>query len=434
MSVHDIKKQLTAAWGYSSNRLALNDFAFYELWVQEEIPGEIEGLWKELQALMRRFLEGESPVEEIRRLRMQTGGQMERLAAYTDALEIYEHMINRLEARFHDMGDGETDEERIQWLLRYIMRDQDSVTVNQRIQQVMGQLPVRLTKQKFFSYLREAVSIYVGGARDSADKLFYMLETAALLKRPQGLEGSYERLGDCLRKLEAQDFSNVSAEDWERLEKLIKEAGMLAEDYMVMLTLVAEMVNDLLVAAMTRRRIGKAAGEESCGRVLQAVWDGFNRGGRETLSDELLKPLEGKQEEWYERWDACCAPMDRLEQECAQDMDAELLRQISLLVSNSTFAPLEHSEPDLTPVSREEAEERAARLENQLSASWKGRHRLFVRAVMAKLLCSLPVFFGSISQVQEYITGCLESCTDEAEKGISMNLIRAIAGQEGAED
>ena len=47
-----------------------------------------------------------------------------------------------------------------------------------------------------------------------------------------------------------------------------------------------------------------------------------------------------------------------------------------------------------------------------------------VRGIMAKILSCLPVFFGSLEQLQEYVAGSLESCLDDGEAIVSIHLIQ----------
>lgn len=427
MSVYNIKKQLTAAWGYSMNRLALNDFALYEFCMQEDVPEEIRHIWDKLQAQIGQFLEGENQVEELKALRKEISGQAERPIFYGEAFKIYEHVLNRLLARFYET-DGpaaETDAERVQWILGYILKNKSMYVVNERLLEVLEALPVRLTKQKFFTYLRESLfKYYQGNPKSCMEEELSRLRITAFIGEPEGLRSSYRQLGDCLRDLEALDLRDVSDEEHERLKKLLGEAASKSEDYMWALSAASEMAGDLLTASMVRRRFGEEGGEPGSIHVLKTVLEKVKKGGGEPLSEELLKPLEGRQETWYERWDACAVPMDRLEREAKEDMDAELLRQISILLSNNEFAELEYREPDPAPLSRQEAEEMVSQFERELSESWKGKHRLFVRAVMSRLFGAMPMFLDSLEDMREFISGSMESCTDEMEKEITMALLR----------
>jgi hypothetical protein len=53
-----------------------------------------------------------------------------------------------------------------------------------------------------------------------------------------------------------------------------------------------------------------------------------------------------------------------------------------------------------------------------------------VRAVMAKVLSDLPVYFNSIDEIKEYIKGSLGSCMDQAEKETCMELLEELMDYE----
>ena len=72
----------------------------------------------------------------------------------------------------------------------------------------------------------------------------------------------------------------------------------------------------------------------------------------------------------------------------------------------------------------------ASRFFEEFSSAFEGQPRVLVRAVMAKVLSSLPVFFQSLDEVREYIRNSLESCTDYMEKAITMKLITDMMEQD----
>ncbi len=51
------------------------------------------------------------------------------------------------------------------------------MTINYKIQDVIGQLPVRLTKNKFFEMLSDGMSVYEGGTKESLNSFLYMIRT-----------------------------------------------------------------------------------------------------------------------------------------------------------------------------------------------------------------------------------------------------------------
>ena len=79
-------------------------------------------------------------------------------AAYTDAFELYEYILNRKEYGFEENVDEELEkmfeefdaEQFSAEVFNFIFADKDKVAVNAKIQQIVGQLPLRMTKARFY--------------------------------------------------------------------------------------------------------------------------------------------------------------------------------------------------------------------------------------------------------------------------------------------
>ena len=66
----------------------------------------------------------------------------------------------------------------------------------------------------------------------------------------------------------------------------------------------------------------------------------------------------------------------------------------------------------------------------QLETVFSGTSRPVMRAIMAKVLSDLPVYFHSIDEIKSYIRGSLESCGDEAEKETCKELLEELMDYE----
>lgn len=431
MKLQNVSRQLTAACRYSYNRLALNYYMYHEADVPGEEKGSASGdLGARFDALLGQFLEGECPLAELDGLRQAVILRMEQATAYTDCFQAHEYVLNRLEGKLLPGDDeaSETDEERLAWLMRFIAAPKEAVTVNERIQTVISQLPVRLTKQKFFGLVREGLQVYVGASKKGVDDMLYILRSEALLALPEGMGEAYPDLAELLRRFEEADYKQLDADAFKELSALMEQSGEKLTDYSGELMLLMDLVNDLYVILLTRTgAVMDVAEEARIKDVLAAVRDGFAAG--EEAEAELLKPLEGRQETCFEQWQACASPEDLLEELASSDPQAETLRKISLLLSSSSFMPLERQEGEQTTVDQKALERMEEELFAELANAFSGMPRLLVRAVMAKVLSSLPVFFGSLEDVKNYVEGCLDSCADEAEKAVCMRLIRQLAAQ-----
>lgn len=130
---------------------------------------------------------------------------MEQATAYTDCFQAYEYVLNRLEGRLIPAGDTdgdrETDEERLAWIMRYITETGESAVINERIQMVVSQLPVRLTKQKFFALVGEGMAVYAGSPRKNVEDMLYILRSEALLNQPAGMTLAFPQLAGMLGAL-----------------------------------------------------------------------------------------------------------------------------------------------------------------------------------------------------------------------------------------
>lgn len=433
MKLQNVSRQLTAACRYSYNRLALNYDMYYEICGRENGPGEppVRDLGSRFHPLLEGLLRGEQPLEELYGLRQAVIERMEQATAYTDCFQAYEYVLNRLEGRLIPAGDTdgdrETDEERLAWIMRYITETGESAVINERIQMVVSQLPVRLTKQKFFALVGEGMAVYAGSPRKNVEDMLYILRSEALLNQPAGMTLAFPQLAGMLAPFERADYRQMTEDEYCLLSERMKEAGEILADYTGELMLLMDLINDLCVVFLSRTgAVMDVAEEERLQAVLRAVREAFSSGAE--LDTELLRQLEGRQEVCCDQWERYSSPMDILEQEAERDPQAETLRRISLLLSGSSFVPLEPRKTGEEPVDRAELDRLVGELTGRMAEGFAGRSRLVVRALMAKVLSSLPVFFGSLDEVRDYVGGCLDSCADEAEKAVCMRLLRELAG------
>ncbi len=437
MKIQHVKKQLTAACRCAYSRLALNVYMFGEILSEGRSAalsghmGREEAQEQEFLRLMSLFLAGEPVAEALGCLREQVRREMEFITAYADSFQVYEHVFNRLESRF-GMGevlpdpDMDQDEKRLQWLMGFITASDEQTTVNQRIGQVLGQLPVRLTKQKFFSMVREALNLYKGSEGKNLDDMMYMLRSQALLDQPQGMADFNPDLEARLERFRQSDYKHMTALCYEELSQCLEQTAQLLTEAADRASLLMDLLNDLYVLALAAgQEVSHIPEEQAARAVMAAVPEKLKSG--QSLHASLLVPLEGSQETCFEEWEAWAAPLDLLEERCAWDEEAELLRKIRLLLSTSSFMSLERETREPRTVDSEELDQVIQEFAAQLTAAWEGQSRLVVRAMMAQILSSLPIFFGSLEEVERYIRGCLESCADETEKTVSLNLIRQLS-------
>ena len=435
MERQNMKKKLGAAARYSYSRLALNYYMYFEQEAdrKKEEHSFADVFRERFQQLLGDFLRGKEDTKALNALREMVSREMEIVTAYTDCFQVYEHVLNRLEYHFSP-EEGKTEPEEDDQamageIIHFLVSSRDSAVMNSRIQMVMEQLPVRFTKAKFFSLVQSGLSIYKGSAKSSLDALLYLLRTGAMLQLPEGMEASRPKLWEILQQFQTTDYRNLTAEGYQNLSAGLNLATQRLLDDSGQLMSAMDLVNDLYVLYLSRND-GMMEGKEEQGftRILSAVWEQMESekfAASDEAIEELLISLEGKQERYFEKWLRLELPI----QTDGSPEEAEMLNRLKTvdrLLSGSPFIELKESETE-DPIIDDaalEAEEHV--LFSQLEQLWKGMPKIVVRALMARILSNLPVFFNSISEVEEYIQNSFAACSDMGEKKVSMELIRGI--------
>ena len=428
-----MKKSLTAAFQYSCTRMALNYYIYFEGAAEEEnrSPWE-ETFRRDFQRIMGAVLKGESSLGELEDLRRKAMDKMEVLTAYTDCFQVYEHVLNRLELRYVPSEEKQAlpdDEVLVSEILRFLTSSRDSALMNERIQMVMEQLPIRFTKSKFFSLVQEGLSIYKGSEKSSLDAMMYVLRTESMIQLPDNMKEGYEDLYEILSMLSGADYKNLSQEEFNRLADGLQIASGQILDISGQLMLEMDLINDLYVMHLAgTHAVMDAAEKQNLTGLLQVIWtklEAEDYSIPEDQVEDMLVQLEGKQERYYERWLRYDTSGNGETGENGSEL-SEALRKTGLLLSGSSFVELEQAAGDSAEVTENMLDEEIQKFFQELSRLWDGMPRVTVRAVMARILSSLPVCFNSVPELEAYVKSSLESCTDMDEKKISMELIRTI--------
>ena len=104
--------------------------------------------------------------------------KLDTFGAYTYFMQIYEYILNRMENSA--AGTKNTDAKAFAGeLLSVISADTDVESVNMKIQEVLGELPVRLTVGRFFDMIKQGCKCYAGTRNDIVDAFMESIERCA---------------------------------------------------------------------------------------------------------------------------------------------------------------------------------------------------------------------------------------------------------------
>lgn len=363
-------------------------------------------------------------VTKLDALRNTLTDKMTVLTAYTDSLQLYEYLLNRIE---YGLTDEVYDVDAVSLaakVFRYLFKDNDKMVINSKIQLVTSQLPVRMTKQRFYEYLSDTLNIYNGSECSSLDEFVERLKTTVLLEKPEGYGTDYSEIAKMIHTLETVDFKSLKLSDYRVImEQFSLTTGRLTElvsNYL----LVMELINNLYAAVlMLPYEKSEKESVSLCIHMIEGIRDSFmdDRGIPAFVNDELTQ-IEGVQESIGEdmiQYEAVLPEIIQAHKDLMESMLVDKLYGCLLLttklLSNSLFISLEEQKENDSIADSDYIAKKKDELVLLLSDYFSTHQKEMNRAVMAALFSNMPVLFNSQEEVKQYIEYSLSHCNNSSE-------------------
>ncbi len=329
-----------------------------------------------------------------------------------------------------DKINGIQPEEFLQKLQGYLFSDKDTSVMQEKIRLVVGQLPVRMTRDKFYDCIREAFTLYKGSDKASVDGFVYVLETAGTLYRPAESLEPYEDLWSKYCQLEKADYKNMDADQYEMLAGVLEEAAKQIHGLTDFYYSMQKVVNGIYAQCLLKKYI---VSEEKLSKACQSIWKCL---AKEEYREEMLVPLEGRIEPLVEKSSYLEAVLFETVSSCKEELEKQGLTgvymdlgKVANLLSDSLFVSLEEAaEPEEASETyiQEQTKELIKKMDQKLAEVSKP----VKRAIMGEVLEKLPMVFKSQDQVMETIRTRLFGCQDLAEQAVVVDLLNDWMRQE----
>lgn len=425
---------ISATYTYSLIHLVLNYYTIKE--IQEDTSGITNDEYLSLVVdkihtiLFQTILADDVPenykeiVAQIHDLRNEMTKKMTILTAYTDALQIYEYVLNRIEYTVTGEEYPVEESELAAKVFQYLFNDNDKMVVNSKIQMVTGQLPIRMTKNRFFDYLTDTLNIYNGSDKSSVDDFVTMLKSTALLELPDDFEDAYPPIANLIKRLQDTQFKSVQLEEYREIMKEFSLVTNYLTELVSNYLLVMEIINDLYstVLALPYEKNENDV-VEVCIDMLNGLHNAFISESDipESVNEGFMK-IEGFQEELGEdimQYESILLEVvtehkDTISWIMSEQIFDNLL-SISKLMSNSLFIDLEKDEVESEPADLEYITAQRDELVVLLSDFFANHQKEVNRAIMAALFSNMPVLFNSQQEVKDYIEYSLNHCNNQGE-------------------
>lgn len=388
-------------------------------------------------------------IEKIEVLRDKVFNAVNLLTAYTDIFARYEYVSNRCEYMFkyNEKYGKISDEDFTRQIMQYIFSYEDNTAINSKISEVIAEIPLRLTKSKFFQLLSDGLSVYSKTDKKTVDDFVYMLKTSALLELPQNLsecKDLYEIYND-VKKI---NFMEITEEQFHGLEAKLEYVAEYINDRINLLMILQGIINRMYVIMLAEPYADKEDKDtKACIDLILAVNDNFNDTEYISLPDEvtdMFEFLEGVPENIDEQINRVEYVLDNIRNNhlsIVKDIMADNLYKglfiAQNLIADSLFVDLSeindifadsHIEEEDFDVEKYVSDIRDEMI-SELTDFFKNNQKPVNKSVMAVILSSLPVFFNNITEVQDYIYNSLSNCTNNAEKYAATEILKSIINE-----
>lgn len=435
-----LKLLATGFDNYATIKLSMNLFTMYEMSEEISLEGsfdsreEIEGYIDVINGALRYVFidKGNDNTEDITKeiidIRDAITDKMKILTTYTDALEIYEYILNRREPALKDTVDDTIDtDELAQSMYEFVFSENDKMLVNTRIQEFIAQMPVRMTKTRFFDIITNSLSIYRGGEQSSVKDFLETIRDAALINLDDDKISACTELYEIYQTLKAADYLHLEKEEYDKLSDMISDATEIIQSAVTDYLMLIEIINDVLIILYTHDMADKdfyGENYKTSSKIIGEIISADDIYEASESFDKMFVSLEGAQESAYEDLLSLETNLDDLHATYYDVYDSEAMKErfdnlarADRLTSSSLFMDIENNE---FTVIMEEADELFLMQEKDaIIDDFKGLFdkygKLERRSIMAKVLSLMPVFFNTQQEILEYFKYALSSCTDKAE-------------------
>lgn len=424
--------------GYAYIKLSMNYYTVYDMMRDDADHTDVyTDVYRDFNDVISKLIAGEPAADEVVALRERIIADMDVVVAFIDRLRIYEHILNRVEYRFKDSDFDSTyyNTYFTNELMHYILSDKDNVVVNGKIASVIGQLPMRLSRQSFYEHLKGAYSLYHGAQKGTIDDFTYSLRTTSLLTEPDGYRTLMPQMADIIDELASTDYAALDSDGYDKLHGLLEEGAERANrcaDYYVLLV---SMVNDVYSIVLSDKlSLGANTETELARSIIAEINKAELANG--AVDDSLVErfvQFEGKQERILGTIAQCDYCIHEFGQAYPDELaasgraqDFETLEKITKLQSGSDFVQLRAADDYDTVPDNEYADGECEKLIGELASMFADSSVQVRRAIMATVLSQLPVFFNNTEEIQGYINVSLMQCSDIAEQKATVEILKSL--------
>lgn len=406
-------------------RYAKINFVFQFLSLYEDISDntDISGLPAPMLALIEeKGFDGVSP-EDILPIRTDNIRETSYISEAADLYAADEYMINRLEHRFkgvRELPDDYSDLRMTGEILSFLAGFRDEAQ-NLRLSELIAELPVRMTKQRFYDILRERLSIYKESDTQAFGDILEAVRSAAGLAGKEHKDRLPKELISLDEALRSLDPASISESGFSAMSETLSGLSSSLERGMSIRVLYEETLNSFLMARIASGYLSENDRFQEADSLIETVASFFRHPDRpeeNRLDDDMLKRLDTLAETLENVGEELKILVSETEGLPSDDAVNADIAAVTALYSQNRFSdPYQRNrQTEAQEVSDKLFDDELCRLTACFADLFGSSVKTYNRAVMARVFSVLPPHFSSQEALETYIYDSLSGCQSVEEK------------------
>ncbi|QUI23160.1 hypothetical protein HZI73_13060 [Vallitalea pronyensis] len=374
--------------------------------------------------------------EELLAFRKTLEIKMTAITSYTDALDQYEYIINRMEGAYMEQQEQIVDDETLAGdLVGFIFSEENNFIISEKMKTVLSQLPIRMTKNKFFAYVDEAMELFKGSSVHDIDQYVAMVKDAIMPDDSKAYQGNFKTIQKTLEALGHTSYKDMDQKTFESMYALKCELSDKLNCLAAVYTLAVNIINNFIELSLCD--FTEYYQEDQDIVLAQDMINRMSNRVEQFELDELmakaLEGLEGVIEENLEQ----AVRFNGLIQQAMDKYQNQLTtydltksyhhveRLAYMATSTSYFIDVLNQEED---IKEERVDDQVLALKKEkllmlIDKAMGDKSAVYRRSIMSKLFYLLPVSFTTPKDIHDYMLQSLHQCTNKVEKNAAIEIL-----------
>ncbi len=373
-------------------------------------------------------------LEQIDACRNEVIGTLKELETYLHYFSVYEHIFNRAEFKFDFEPVTEDIDALTLDIMNYIASATDSQKQNERIQSILGELPLRLTGLKFEEYVENACKCYVGARSDMTDTFFDQMEAVSKAPKVSELSDNWLDMKEFAIALDNISFDTISKDELKHLSDQLQLSAQTLAKYLSNGTDLLNIINKLYLLLIVKPYIEENTRSTKGYRIIRSYLRSIKSGDFFDIDEDILGGLETILEDQQKYVGEHMFMEDALSEICQnhreeiQTCGYELMYNALMKSEKLCYGyPLSNIH-NISSAFTTDATYVNAKINSLISSyreAFKQGSRNVRRALMSMAFETMPVPFNNMEQIQDFIYNCLMS-TSGYEKTAGVSMIKNL--------